>query len=176
MKVRNKPIDETAIKVCPTPLGTVLLAARNSALYGLWFVDEGDLQKLQKKAETVDMPVLEETVSWLDQYFTGRIPDHLPSIELDGTPFQKEVWSILQTIPYGQTMTYGQIAEILARCRGIKRMSAQAVGQAVGANPVAILVPCHRVVGTNGKLTGYDGGLERKIALLQLEQAGRRSE
>ncbi len=109
---------------------------------------------------------------WLDVYFSGGKPDFLPPFLLRGTPFQKEVWEILLTIPYGKTMTYGEIAVLLAARKGMPRMSAQAVGGSVGRNPLTLLVPCHRVVGADGSLTGYAGGIARKAALLALEQEG----
>ncbi len=115
-----------------------------------------------------DFPV-RQTKKWLDSYFSGLNP--LPDIPLliEGTPFQKEVWEILSSIPYGETMTYGDIASLIAERRGIRRMSAQAVGGAVGSNPFVIIIPCHRVLGKNGSLTGYSDGIERKMALLELE-------
>ena len=111
------------------------------------------------------------SLSWLDQYFSGKIPDFTPHIHLEGTPFQKEVWEILLTIPYGQTVTYKHIAQLIAKRRGLppNKMSAQAVGGAVGRNPIPIIVPCHRVIGTDGTLTGYAGGLWRKQWLLEHE-------
>ena len=106
---------------------------------------------------------------WLDVYFAGKNPGEIPPIQLDGTPFQLEVWRILQTIPYGERTTYGEIAKNIAKKRGIAKMSARAVGGAVGRNPISIFVPCHRVVSSNGKLTGYASGIEKKIKLLKLE-------
>ena len=113
--------------------------------------------------------VMAEAIRWLDIYFSGATPDFTPSLHFSGTPFQMEVWNILQTIPYGETMTYGEIASILAKQQGFLSMSAQAVGNAVGRNPVSIIVPCHRVIGANGNLTGYAGGIDKKRALLTLE-------
>jgi methylated-DNA-[protein]-cysteine S-methyltransferase len=107
----------------------------------------------------------------LDRYFEGQDPGFVPPIRLDGTPFQQTVWELLQTIPYGETMTYGEIAARIARLRGIRKMSAQAVGGAVSRNPIALIIPCHRVIGSNGDLTGYAGGLDRKEWLLFLEHA-----
>ena len=112
-----------------------------------------------------------ETIQWLDVYFAEKEPDFTPPLHLIGSDFRQAVWNILLSIPYGQTMTYGQIAKQLAKNTGIDKMSAQAVGGAVGHNPISIIVPCHRVVGTNGSLTGYAGGLDKKIALLKLEKA-----
>lgn len=114
-------------------------------------------------------PVFQETVLWLDTYFAGQIPGPLPPLAPGGTPFQQTVWNFLLEIPYGQVISYGAIAQKTAAMLGKPRMSAQAVGGAVGRNPIPILIPCHRVVGTNGSLTGYSGGLPIKRALLQLE-------
>ena len=115
--------------------------------------------------------MFEQAKQWLDVYFSGREPDFKVPLHFIGTDFQKEVWEILYSIPYGQTTTYGEIAKQLAAKRGLEHMSAQAVGGAVSHNEISILVPCHRVVGTNGSLTGYAGGIDKKIALLKLEGA-----
>ena len=109
------------------------------------------------------------TREWLDLYFLGKAPDFMPPFSVSGTKFRKEVWELLLQIPYGQTTTYGELAKKLAARRNIARMSAQAVGSAVGHNPVSILIPCHRVIGSDGSLTGYAGGIEKKAALLALE-------
>ena len=149
-----------------SPLGGITLASNGSALTGLWF----DGQKHYGSAlasqyeERTDLPTFDATLRWLDIYFSGRNPDFNPPLLLRGTTFQQRVWETLLTIPYGETVTYGE----LARRLGVR--SAQAVGGAVGHNPISIIVPCHRVVGANGALTGYAGGLDRKRALLQLEQ------
>ena len=109
-------------------------------------------------------------IAWLDQYFAGKNPDiNSLSLKAAGTPFQQDVWNRLRSIPYGCTVTYGQLAAQIAADRGVARMSAQAVGQAVGANPISIIIPCHRVIGANGNLVGYAGGLDKKIKLLNLE-------
>lgn len=121
----------------------------------------------QRKKE---LPVFSQTALWLSHYFSGQQPTFTPPLHLNGTAFQMEVWTLLQQIPYGQTTTYGEIARTIARRREQQKMSAQAVGAAVGRNPVSLIVPCHRVVGANGKLTGYAGGLERKAWLLDLEK------
>lgn len=126
-----------------------------------------DFQK--SKCTEKEIPVFTETKKWLDIYFSGKQPQFFPKLDLRGSDFRIAVWEILLKIPYGQTITYGDIADEIAKKRGIKKMAAQAVGGAVGHNPVAIIVPCHRVVGTNGSLTGYGGGIERKEKLLQLE-------
>ena len=149
-----------------SPLGPILLAADETGLTGLWF----EAQKYFPSFLGVDYqeketPVLTETVRWLDVYFSGKDPGFLPPLHPQGSPFRQTVWNILLTIPRGQTMTYGEIARRL----GVR--SAQAVGGAVGHNPISILIPCHRVVGSDGSLTGYAGGVERKARLLQLEGA-----
>ena len=155
-----------------SPIGVILLAADDAGLTGLWF--EGSkyfAAELPKAHIEQDTPVLLKTIQWLDVYFAGKEPDFTPPLHLIGSDFRKAVWNILLSIPYGRTMTYGQIAKQLAKNTGIDKMSAQAVGGAVGHNPISIIVPCHRVVGTNGSLTGYAGGLDKKIALLELEKA-----
>ncbi len=153
-----------------SPLGNILLAADAVGLTGLWFEDQKYFALcLNKEHIQKDLPVLEKAKHWLDIYFSGKEPAVTVPLHVTGTAFQNEVWKILSTIPYGQTMTYGGIARQLAVQRGIKHMSAQAVGGAVGRNEISIIVPCHRVVGTNGSLTGYAGGIDRKIALLKLE-------
>lgn len=155
-----------------SPLGGILLAADETGLTGLWldgakyFAD--NLPEAHTEQET---PILLEAKRWLDLYFAGNKPDFMPPLHPIGSAFQQAVWNILLQIPYGQTMTYGEIARQLAKKRGVSRMSAQAVGGAVGHNKISILIPCHRVVGTNGSLTGYAGGLDKKIKLLELEQA-----
>ena len=121
------------------------------------------------------MPVVELARKWLDIYFSGREPDIEVPLHLTGTPFQNEVWELLCAIPYGKTVTYGELAKRLAEKKGLPRMSAQAIGGAVGRNPVSIIVPCHRVVGANGSLTGYAGGVDKKLRLLELEKADTRA-
>lgn len=153
-------------------LGGITAASDGEALTGLWF----DGQKyfaasLDAEHEERPLPVFEETDRWLDVYFSGREPDFTPPLLLKATSFQKAVWDILLAIPYGQTMTYGEIAGKVAASRGLARMSAQAVGGAVGHNPISIIVPCHRVVGAGGSLTGYAGGIDKKMKLLSLERA-----
>lgn len=155
-----------------SPLGGITLAATESALTGLWF----DGQKyfgatLTEKYEEKELPVFAQAKSWLDCYFSGKEPDFTPALALSGTPFCLAVWEILLQIPYGKVTTYGNIAERIAAQRGQKTMSAQAVGGAVAHNPVSIIVPCHRVVGSGGSLTGYAGGLDKKLQLLTLERA-----
>lgn len=155
-----------------SPLGDILLAADEIGLTGLWFQGQKYFALyLDQEHEEKEVPVLEQTKKWLDVYFSGREPDFTVPFHFIGTDFQNQVWEILAAIPYGQTTTYGEIAKQLAAKRGLKRMSAQAVGGAVGHNEISILVPCHRVVGANGSLTGYAGGIDKKVALLKLEGA-----
>ena len=154
-----------------SPIGAITLASNGEALTGLWFDGQkyfGDTLGDQYRERM--LPIFEEAIEWLSIYFPGRNPDFMPPLSFHTSPFRKAVWDILLTIPYGKTMTYGEIADRIAAQKGLKRMSAQAVGGAVGHNPISIIVPCHRVVGTNGSLTGYAGGIERKIKLLELEK------
>ena len=155
-----------------SPLGMIYMAADDDVLKGVWFEGQKYFASGLDKKETEDKetPVLKQTKEWLDLYFAGKEPDFTPPLHLIGSDFRQAVWNILLSIPYGRTMTYGQIAKQLAKNTGIDKMSAQAVGGAVGHNPISIIVPCHRVVGTNGSLTGYAGGLDKKIALLKLEK------
>ena len=155
-----------------TPLGPVLLTAGEAGLTGLWFAGQAraPLPPGALPPEG-DSPALAQARRWLDEYFAGRQPGFMPPLHLVGSEFQRAVWDILRAIPYGCTVTYGDIARRLAPQSPTGRMSAQAVGGAVGRNPVSILVPCHRVVGAAGRLTGYAGGLERKRWLLEWEAA-----
>ena len=156
-----------------SPLGHILLAGDDEGLTGLWFTEGGRYIGLGLKKDAVfrDTDYFEQTKEWLDIYFTGKDPHFMPKIHLVGSAFRNRVGEIMCEIPFGETVTYGQIAETIAKEKSISRMSAQAVGGAVGHNPICIIVPCHRVVGTNGCLTGYGGGIMRKKALLELEGA-----
>ncbi len=152
------------------PLGHITIASNGTEITGLWF----DGQKyfastLPAQPTEKDLPIFQQTRHWLDIYFSGKIPHFTPPLSMDGTPFRKAVWKLLLTIPYGHTMTYGEIAAQIAAQKG-SNMSAQAVGGAVGHNPISLIVPCHRVVGSNGSLTGYAGGIDKKIQLLTLEK------
>ena len=153
-----------------SPLGGILLAADEIGLTGLWFdgekyfADNLPAEHIQK--ETF---ILLEAKRWLDIYFTGQEPDFLPPLHPIGSAFRQSVWEILLQIPYGQTVTYGEIARKMAELKNTSHMSAQAVGGAVGHNAISIMIPCHRVVGTNGSLTGYAGGIDKKRKLLELE-------
>lgn len=155
-----------------SPLGEIVMASDGEALNGLWFIGQKYFeQTLTGKTEEKDLPVFSQTDSWLNIYFSGQEPDFLPPIAMpaQASEFQKDVWDILQEIPYGDLTTYGEIAAKIAEKQGRESMSAQAVGGAVGHNPVSILVPCHRVVGRDRSLTGYAGGVEKKVRLLELE-------
>ncbi|MGP1458478.1 MAG: methylated-DNA--[protein]-cysteine S-methyltransferase [Treponema sp.] len=153
-----------------SPLGTMILESDGTALTELNFAGQKWYAPKPDARLEPDLTVFKETARWLDAYFGGAESDFTVPLALSGTPFQTEVWDILLTIPYGKTATYKEIAETLARRRGIKRMAAQAVGGAVGRNPVSIIVPCHRVIGTDGSLTGYASGLDKKEFLLRLEK------
>lgn len=160
----------TQIYKTPAEFSDLVLCSDGEFLTGLCFAGSRDAAKLRGSCTDAALPVFEETAAWLDVYFRGAMPDFVPKYALpDCTPFRREVTEILCTIPYGETVTYGEIARQLAGRRGVERMSAQAVGGAVGFNPLYLLVPCHRVMGANGALTGYGGGLSNKIALLKLE-------
>lgn len=148
-----------------SPLGLMTLQSNGEYLTGVSFGG----YECGRKDKTAS-PVLEQTARWLDIYFGGKIPGFTPPVKLNVTPFCREVCEILQTVPYGQTVTYGEIAKIIAARRGIARMSAQAVGGAVHRNPVAIIIPCHRVIGSDGSLTGYAAGLDKKEKLLKIEK------
>ena len=155
-----------------SPLGAVTLACDGEYVIGLWFNEQRHYGNvLPSRTEQKEHPLLNEAKHWLDIYFSGREPDFLPPLRSDSTPFRKTVCDIMLTIPYGKTMTYGEIAAVVAERKGIAKMSAQAVGGAVGHNPISLMIPCHRVVGANGSLTGYGGGIDRKIELLKLERA-----
>jgi len=155
-----------------SPLGGILLAADGESLSGLWF----DGQKhfalgLDATRKDRALPVFAQAERWLDCYFSGREPDFTPPLRLRGTAFQLAVWRLLSEIPYGQTTTYGALARRLAAQGEMTHPSARAVGGAVGRNPISLIVPCHRVVGADGSLTGYAGGADKKNRLLALEGA-----
>ena len=154
-----------------SPLDGITMASDGESLIGLWF----DRQRffadsLGEELLERDLPVFSDTCRWLDIYFSGHEPDFTPPLRMKGTPFRKAVWEILLGIPYGMTMTYGEIAARIANQKGLSQMSAQAIGGAVGHNPISIIIPCHRVIGSNGSLVGYSGGLDLKVKLLELEQ------
>lgn len=179
-----------------SPLGNITIASDGDFLIGLWFEGQqhfadaladnsraqagrtagqqyftGDLNATSHElARRAELPVFAETKRWLDIYFSGKEPSFTPPLHMRTTPFRKEVWEIMLSIPYGQTMTYGDIAAILAKKRGLSHISAQAVGGAVGHNAISLIIPCHRVIGANGHLTGYAAGLARKAWLLDFEK------
>ena len=148
-----------------SPLGRIRMTAEGDALIALRF--DGEDKDLLVSEQTG--PATTETARWLDAYFRGEKPADPPKIRLNGTPFRLDVWALLRSIPYGKTVSYGEIADML-RAKGYARVSARAVGNAVAHNPVLLIVPCHRVIGADGKLTGYAGGTDRKKKLLELEQ------
>ena len=153
-----------------SPLGGILLAADEIGLTGLWFDGEKYFaDNLPAEHTERETPILLEAKRWLDIYFAGKEPNFTPPLHPIGSAFRQSVWEILLQIPYGKTTTYGEIARQLAEKQGLSRMSAQAVGGAVGHNEISIIIPCHRVVGTNGSLTGYAGGIDKKMKLLKLE-------
>lgn len=154
-----------------SPFGEIIIASEDNYLIGLWFEKEhSDYFNIDKYQKDVNDPTLIKTKKWLDLYFGNQKPNILDlRLKLIGTPFQKEVWEILIIIPYGQLITYGDIAKTLAKRRNIKKMSARAVGGAVGSNNISIIIPCHRVIGSNNNLTGYGGGIDKKIELLEHE-------
>lgn len=155
-----------------TPLGKALASAENGAVTGFWFVGQKYYPKNAALwTDKPDYPAFAPLRAWLKRYFAGERPEIDFALAPRGTAFQKEVWDILLKIPYGGLTTYGSIAQRLAKAQGLDSMSAQAVGGAVGHNPISILIPCHRVVGASGSLTGYAGGIEKKKALLRLEEA-----
>ena len=153
-----------------SPIGNMLIAADEIGLTGLWF--EGQkyfANTLSDEHIPQETEILAETKKWLDVYFSGEEPKFTPPLHPEGSTFRQAVWQILLQIPYGQTTTYGEIARKMAELKNTSHMSAQAVGGAVGHNEISIIIPCHRVVGTNGSLTGYAGGIDKKISLLELE-------
>lgn len=153
-------------------LGKIVLAADEQGLTGLWFQGQKYFgRSLCENHEKGETDILRSAEKWLDIYFSGREPDFMPPVNMIGTDFQIGVWDELLKIPYGTTKSYGDIATKIAAKFGKKSMSAQAVGGAVGHNNISIIIPCHRVVGKRGQLTGYAGGLDRKRSLLQLEGA-----
>ena len=154
-----------------SPLGEILLAADEVGLTGLWFEGQKHFAStLPNEYISQETEILIEAKKWLDIYFSGKEPKFTPPLHPTGSEFRQAVWQILLQIPYGQTITYGEIARKMAEVKNIAHMSAQAVGSAVGHNEISIIIPCHRVVGANGSLTGYAGGIDKKIALLELER------
>ncbi len=155
-----------------SPMGGILIAADEIGIRGLWFEGQRFFARgLPEERTEEETPVIAEAKRWLDIYFTGKDPGFLPPLHPVGSAFRQEVWQLLLQIPYGKTVTYGDIAKRLAEKTGVEGMSAQAVGGAVGHNEISIIIPCHRVVGTNGSLTGYAGGIDKKVKLLESERA-----
>lgn len=171
-----------------SPIGDITLASDGKALIGLWFSDQkyfgSTLSKdyiditskickndFSKTLNNLDFSIFEQTCQWLDIYFSGQMPHFIPELSMRTTKFRKEVWEIMLAIPFGQTMTYGEIADQIAVKRGTASMSAQAVGGAVAHNSISLIIPCHRVIGASGSLTGYAGGIDRKAWLLALENS-----
>lgn len=158
------------VRIYDSPLGKITIMSDGEDLTGLWFEGQKHMPS-GLSGSTECPPVLRETERWLDLYFSGNDPGFTPPLRMEGTEFQKEIWKILLTVPYGNTVTYGEIANTYTSAHGCGRMSAQAVGGAVSRNPISIIVPCHRILGANGSMTGYAGGLWRKETLLKLEQS-----
>ena len=155
----------------PNNFDNMLMNSDGKYLTGLWFIDSKDAAKHIINCEEKDLPIFRETVKWLDIYFSGKNPEFTPKYKiLNLTPFRQEVTNIMNSIKFGETMTYNDISKVIAQKRGLEKMSAQAVGGAVGWNPICIIIPCHRVVGTHGSLTGYGGGIKNKVALLTHEK------
>ena len=159
------------IKEYQSPLGIIYLKSDGEYLTGLWFKDSRDSLKHRAEYQVKDLPIFNDTGKWLDIYFDGQIPNFTPKYKIENlTPFRQQVIDIMNKIPYGNTITYNDIAKEIAKMKGISKMSAQAVGGAVGWNPICIIIPCHRVVGAKGNLTGYGGGMNNKIKLLEIEK------
>ena len=153
-----------------SPLGEIILNSDGENLTAVCFKDVKDYGRYITESEEKNLPIFEETIKWLDIYFQGKDPGFIPKYQrYDMTSFRQDIIDEMLKIPYGQVVTYNDISKAVAKKRGLKRMSAQAVGGAVGWNPICIIIPCHRVVGTNGSLTGYGGGITNKVKLLELE-------
>lgn len=155
-----------------SPLGPIMMASDGEALSGLWFVGQKYFADgIEGEYTEKSLPIFDEVIRWLDIYFKGHEPGFTPLILMKTTSFRKAVWEVMLTIPYGKTMTYGEIANVIAKKRNISKMSSQAVGGAVSHNPISLIIPCHRIVGADGSLTGYAGGIDKKRQLLELEKA-----
>lgn len=158
------------IKYIETPLGNALISSDGENLTGFWFENQKYFgATLTAEHCEKELPVFDETQAWLDIYFKGKCPDFMPPLAPKGSDFRQKVWKYLCAVPYGQVTTYGAIARKMAEEMGRATMSGQAVGGAVSHNPISVFIPCHRVVGTNNSLTGYAGGLEKKLKLMALE-------
>ncbi len=155
----------------PNEFDDMVMNSDGKYLTGLWFIGSKDDSKHTTNCEEKNLPIFKETSKWLDIYFSGKNPDFTPKYKINNlTPFRQEVIDIMNTTPFGKVLTYNNISKIIAKKRKINKMSSQAVGGAVGWNPICIIIPCHRVVGSNGSLTGYGGGIKNKVALLTHEQ------
>lgn len=155
----------------PKEFSNIIMNSDGENLTGLWFEGSRDTSKHVVECEEKDLKIFRDTSKWLDIYFSGKNPNFTPKYKIENmTPFRKEVIDIMNTISFGKTLTYSDISKIIAKNRGLEKMSSQAVGGAVGWNPICIIIPCHRVVGKNGSLTGYGGGIKNKIALLEHEK------
>lgn len=154
----------------PNDFSDIIMNSDGESLTGLWFEGSRDSSKHTMNCEEKNLEIFQETSRWLDIYFGGKNPDFIPKYRIENlTSFRQEVIDIMNTIDFGRTITYQDISKMIAEKRGILKMSAQAVGGAVGWNPICIIIPCHRVIGTNASLTGYGGGIQNKVALLKLE-------
>lgn len=153
-----------------SPIGDIIIMSDEVGITGLRFKGRSENEELRDK-KYKETTAIKETEKWLDIYFSGKNPEFIPAINPAGTDFQKLVWKMILEIPYGKTTTYGEIARKIAEIKNVSRMSAQAIGGAVGKNPIAIIIPCHRVVGKNGNMTGYAYGVDKKTALLEIEGA-----
>lgn len=154
----------------PEKFSNIIMESDGEYLTGLWFESSSDASKHELHYEEKELSIFKEVCEWLNLYFSGSIPHFTPKYKINNlTPFRQEVIDIMNTINYGTVLTYNDIAKIIAKNRKIERMSAQAVGGAVGRNPICIIIPCHRVVGSNGNLTGYGGGIKNKVELLKHE-------
>lgn len=157
--------------ITPEGFDDMIMISDGQKLTGLLFADSEDMQKFTLPQDETSLPIFENTREWLDEYFGGKIPSFTPEFDVSSlTPFQRRVSELMLKIPYGKTTTYGEIANVIAAERGIVKMSSRAAGGAVGSNPICIIIPCHRVLGANGAITGYGGGISNKIALLNLEK------
>ena len=173
MKLREI-VNMEYIHHCRSPLGDITMASDGEALTGLWFDGQKYFEDgLDADHQEKKLPVFEQAEQWLDMYFSGRDPGFTPPLRMKTTAFRKEVWEILLSIPYGETMTYGEIARRIAEKKELPKMSARAVGGAAAHNPISLIIPCHRVTGADGRLTGYAGGTDRKARLLAMERNSR---
>lgn len=163
-------------KTVASPVGELILFSDGKALTGLYF-NRAEFEKEEEKSAVIEpeLPLFHQVETWLTNYFNGENLTIDFELAPQGTTFQKLVWSELRQIPYGKTTTYGEISQVVGKALGKEKMSAQAVGGAIGRNPLSIVIPCHRVIGKNGSVTGYGGGIERKLKLFELEKVARES-